>query len=378
VDPVLAILCPGQGAQTAGFLAPWLDIPMVADAMRRMSTRAYVDLVRVGTDPDADVVGTQVAQPLLVAAGIAVARLLGPLPADSVVAGHSVGELTAAAVTGVLDAAAAVDLARTRGQAMAVASAETVSGMTAVLGGDPAAVEHAARSAGCWIANVNGAGQVVVAGEAPALARFAADPPPAARLRPLPVAGAFHTPLMGSAATAVDAAIAATSAAAPRVRLVSNADGRLLSDGAAFLRDVAGQVTRPVRFDRCLHTMRAVGVTATIELAPAGVLTGLVRRALPGVEAVALRTPDDLETAHRLLAHAVDTGPWTENWSLVVAPVNGTLARAGADGGVVVRNRAGDVPVEGIPRQVVEWLAQDGDLVAAGQPLARVPIDGAS
>lgn len=370
---VLVVLCPGQGAQSPGFLQQWLELPVVADVLQRLSTRAYFDLAWLGTDPNADVVDTQVAQPLIVAAGVASARLLGPLPPACVVVGHSVGELTAAAVSGMVDPAAAVDLARERGRAMAASAAEAPSGMTAVLGGSPDDVDAAATATGCWVANVNGAGQLVVAGPRAALDAFAARPPAGARLRPLAVAGAFHTPLMASAKDTVASAIASTQARPGSVSVVSNSDGRVVGDGDAFLHDIAGQLTRPVRFDSCLETLRRLGVTASIELAPAGVLTGLIRRALPGIDAVALRSPDDLADAHRLLAeHTVVDGTWTEAWSVVVAPTNGTLERSEADGLVVVRNRNGAVPVITLPRQVVEWLAHDGDPVSEGQPLARV------
>jgi [acyl-carrier-protein] S-malonyltransferase len=365
----VAVLCPGQGAQSPGFLDPWIQVPQFADELQRLSTRAYVDLKHLGTDPDADVVDTAVAQPLIVASGIATARLLGPLPAGSVVVGHSVGELTAAAVAGMLSPAAAVDLARERGRAMAAAAATAASGMVAILGGDAAQVEAAIISAGCWIANHNGSGQVVAGGSAAALDALVAAPPPGARLRRLAVAGAFHTPLMEPAGPAFATAADATATSPAAHPVVANGDGQRVYDGAELLRRLVVQLTAPVRFDLCLSALEALGVDAVIELAPAGVLTGLVRRALRGVEAVAVRTPDDLDAAHRVLAeHATVGEAWTEPWRVLVAPATGTLECSAA----VVRNRSGDVPLQQPSSGTLEWLAHDGDPVSEGQPVARL------
>lgn len=374
---MLVLLCPGQGAQTAGFLAPWLDLPDVASRVEGLSSAAGFDLAAAGSAADADVVDTALAQPLLVAAAVATGTLLGDLPTDCLLAGHSVGELGAAALAGAVDDATAVALGRERGRAMAAACAQQSSGMTAVLGGDEGEVLDALSRAGCTAANRNGAGQVVAAGTVDALNRLAADPPRGARLRPLGVAGAFHTPLMATAVTAF-AAVVADSAFAPRHRpVVSNADGTVVTAGDDLARRLVAQVSEPVRFDRCLETMQALGVTAAVELAPAGVLGGLVRRTLPDVEVVTLRTPDDLAAARALVAsHQPGTERLAADWRLVVAPDRGTFHRdhsAGALG--LVRTRGGDVavPADDVAA-VVEWIAVEGDLVSAGQPLARVSV----
>ncbi|MBV9293566.1 MAG: ACP S-malonyltransferase [Frankiales bacterium] len=375
---MLAVLCPGQGSQSAGFLRPWLAVDGVASTLDRLSTYAGFDLVATGTDKAADVVDTAVAQPLLVAVGIATARLLPALPIGTVVAGHSVGELTGAAVAGAMTAQTAMTAASARGRAMGAAAAATSSGMAAVLGGDEPAVAASAEAAGCWVANHNGAGQLVVAGTLDALDRFAATAPPGARVRRLPVAGAFHTPLMAPAATTVADVLRTLPRQPLGYGVVSNADGRLVTDPEQLTQRLAQQVTRPVRFDECLRTLRTLGVTATIELAPGGVLTNVVRRQLPDVQAVAIKTPDDVEVARDVVASFAPLGePWAEPWQLVVAPAGGTL-RLAADGSAtrdvaVVANRSGDVPVQ-FDRtvSVVEWLAHDGDPVREGQPLARL------
>jgi [acyl-carrier-protein] S-malonyltransferase len=375
---VLVLLCPGQGAQTAGFLAPWLELPGVADRFESLSSAAGFDLSLVGSAADADVVDTAVAQPLLVATAVVTGALLGDLPTAGLFAGHSVGELSAAALAGAVDATTAVGLGRDRGRAMADACAEQPSGMTAILGGDEDGVLEAVRRAGCTAANRNGAGQVVAAGTTASLQRLADDPPAGARLRPLAVAGAFHTALMSTAASDFAGVVRGVPFAARHRPVISNADGALVTDGAELARRLAAQVSAPVRFDRCLQTMLTLGVTAAVELAPGGVLGGLVRKTLPDVEVVTLRGPGDLDAARAVLAEWLPGDQrLTTDWTLVVAPDRGTFhlepdnsSRAGLG---VVRTRGGDVVVAAEQdAAVIEWLASEGDPVAAGQPLARV------
>ena len=381
VNDVLAVLCPGQGSQSAGFLSAWTESYDVHALLAELSDAAGMDLLRLGTDPAADVVDTATAQPLLVAAGVVTAQLLGELPADCVVVGHSVGELTAAAVAGAMTAADAVALAARRGAAMARACATADGGMTAVLGGDADEVLLAIGRSGCVAANVNGAGQVVAAGPRAALERFAADPPAGARLRPLAVAGPFHTPWMGPAADEVAEAITGVRMVPQHRGIVSNLDGAMVTSGALLGQRIVEQVTEPVRFDLCLQTLRGLGVTEVVELAPGGVLAGLAKRELPGVDVVALRSPADVAAARALVAaHHAPGEQLDADWQVVVAPVRGTFHPA--DGGStddgrgrlgVVSNRSGDVSVVLEPMSVVvEWLAADGDPVSAGQPLARV------
>jgi [acyl-carrier-protein] S-malonyltransferase len=318
VGTVLAIAAPGQGAQKPGFLQPWLQVPGFADRLTWWSAVTGLDLVRYGTTADEEEIrDTAVAQPLLVAAGLAAAADLADTPdlavghsvvavGHSVVAvGHSVGELVAAALAGVLSSETALVFVRERGRAMAGAAAVTETGMTAVLGGQPDDVLAAIAKHDLTPANINGAGQIVAAGTLPQLAAFADDPPAGARLRPLQVAGAFHTDHMLPAVDALRRLVPGMPVADPRTRLLSNGDGEVVTSGTEYVAHLVDQVSRPVRWDACMSTMAELGVTALIELPPAGTLANLAKRALPDVERVALKTPDDLEQARELIrAHS--------------------------------------------------------------------------
>jgi [acyl-carrier-protein] S-malonyltransferase len=313
---VLAITCPGQGAQTPGFLLPWLDVPGVAERLGWLSAVSGVDLLTHGTTSDADTIrDTAIAQPLIVGAALAIAPCLLPdgdrlpVPAGTAVAGHSVGEFAAAALAGVLTGDQAIVLVRERGRAMAAASAVTATGMSAVVGGRPEEVAAALEAAGLTAANVNGAGQVVAAGTMEQLAALAASPPGRARVIPLQVAGAFHTHHMAPAVGVLAQLAAAVPASDPHAVLLSNSDGAAVASGQQALDRLVSQVSSPVRWDACMQTMSDLGVSAMIELAPAGTLAGLAKRALPGVELLALRSPEDLAAARDLVAaHTTPSG----------------------------------------------------------------------
>ena len=408
---MLIITAPGQGAQTPGFLAPWLEVPGVAEWLGAASELAGCDLIRYGTTGDADEIrDTAIAQPLLVAAALAAAgALAGGLPglpgvsglpgdvrADAA-AGHSVGELAAGVLAGVLSADDAMRLVKVRGAAMAAASAMQPTGMTAVLGGDEQAVLAAIARHGLTPANINAAGQIVAAGSLPALEAFAADPPAGARLRPLQVAGAFHTRYMAPAVAALRHAAGEVAVTDPHLTLLCNADGAAVTTGKEWLERIVAQVAAPVRWDLCMGTMADLGVTAIIELPPAGTLTGLARRALPGVAQLALKTPDQLEAAHQLIAehlaehlseHLSESSGHghVPEWRLIVAPTSGTFrSPAGrtdamvaltTDLGTVVA-RGGERPVGAPwPAEIIEWLVEDGDPVSEGQPLVRIQPQG--
>jgi [acyl-carrier-protein] S-malonyltransferase len=303
---VLVIVCPGQGSQTPGFLAPWLELPIFRERLESLSDVAGLDLVAHGTTSDAETIkDTAVAQPLIVAAGLAAVPTLFPqddLGASvGASAGHSVGEITAAALAGVLTDADAMAFVRERGRGMAAASAVAPTGMSAVLGGDPAEVAQTLERHGLTAANANGAGQVVAAGTAEQLAALSADPPAKARVIPLQVAGAFHTVHMAPAVEALGEQARGFTTSAPSVPLVSNTDGAVLRDGAEVLARLVSQVSNPVRWDLCMKTFADLGVTGLIELPPAGTLVGLAKRGLPGVETLALKTPEDLEAAQRMV-----------------------------------------------------------------------------
>jgi|SRR5579875_3392034 len=401
---MLAILAPGQGAQTPGFLAPWLDLPGVADRLAAWSDLAGCDLIRCGTTAGPDEIrDTAVAQPLLVAAGLVAAgaafgELSGAAQPADLTAGHSVGELTAGVLAGVLPAAETMRLVQVRGAAMASAAAVTATGMTAVLGGDETEVLAMIDKHGLTAANVNGAGQIVAAGTLEQLAAFAENPPARARLRSLQVAGAFHSTHMAPAVAALRDAAAGLTAADPVITLLSDADGAAVTTGADWLNRIVNQVSAPVRWDECMQTMSRLGVTAVIELPPAGTLTGLARRMLPGVALLALKHPDQIADARALAAEHGTAEPGTAGhepgadshhpeWRLLVAPVSGTFRAGSADGpaaepGTLVSAGAelGLIDARGDRRPIspeysgalIEWLVEDGDPVSAGQPIARL------
>jgi [acyl-carrier-protein] S-malonyltransferase len=384
VENVLALLAPGQGAQTPGMLIPWLDDADIAATLRWSAAVTGIDLVALGTTGTAEEIrDTAVAQPLLVALALAVADRLLHDDDRPIVAGHSVGEFAAAALAGALTAETALTLVRERGRLMAAASAQPPTGMSAVLGGDADEVAAALDRHGLTAANVNTAGQVVAAGPLDALEAFAADPPARARVRPLQVAGAFHTDFMASARDGLAVLAENAPRTDPHRTLLGNADGAVVRTGDDEVRRLVEQVARPVRWDLCMTTLADLGVTATVELAPGGTLTGLVRRAMPGVETFAIATPDDLATARAMLdRHAVATSEPAPSWRVAVAPVAGTFRRTetepgttlapGALLGVVVSNRS-ESSVDAVHGGVlVEWLAYDGDPVSPGQALARL------
>ncbi|MER6340458.1 ACP S-malonyltransferase [Streptomyces tendae] len=311
---MLVLVAPGQGAQTPGFLTDWLALPGAADRVAAWSDAIGLDLAHFGTKADADEIrDTSVAQPLLVAAGIlsaaalgtqtSVADATGPGFAPGAVAGHSVGEITAAVFAGVLDETAALSLVRRRGLAMAEAAAVTETGMSALLGGDPeVSVAHLERL-GLTPANVNGAGQIVAAGTMEQLAALTEDKPEGVRkVVPLKVVGAFHTHHMAPAVDKLAEAAKTLTPADPKVTYVSNKDGQAVASGTEVLDRLVGQVANPVRWDLCMETFKELGVTAIIEVCPGGTLTGLAKRALPGVKTLALKTPDNLDAARELVA----------------------------------------------------------------------------
>jgi len=384
---VIAVFAPGQGAQSPGMLTPWLELPGVEEQLGRFGEATGLDLTRLGTTADAEEIkDTAVTQPLIVALGVIVAGQLGlDYTGERVVAGHSVGELTAAAVAGALTPDQAVAFAARRGSEMAAACAATPTGMSALLGGDADEVVAGIESAGLSAANRNGAGQIVAAGALDALEKLAADPPPGARVRPLAVAGAFHTHFMTPAAQALAAYADGVDVTDPRPILLSNADGSAVTSGSELLARLVRQVTLPVRWDLCLRTCADLGVTAAIELAPAGTLTGIAKRELPGVELLAIKSPADLAAARTL----IDTRPHhsqgehTVDFRVVVTPAKGVFTRAdgideGADIargtrlGTVRTNRDEHVIIAAQAGVLAEWLRADGDIVPAGLPVARI------
>ncbi|MBF4619895.1 ACP S-malonyltransferase [Clavibacter sp. VKM Ac-2542] len=306
---MIIVVCPGQGSQKPGFLSSWLEHPEHARRLGELGDAAGLDLVTHGTTSDADTIrDTAVAQPLIVAAGIVALHALLADGRDAYVAGiagHSVGEITAAAGAGILTDDEAMRVVRTRGDAMAEAAAITRTGMSAVVGGDQDAVLARLAELDLEPANFNGGGQIVVAGAPDALAALQAEPLRGTRVIPLQVAGAFHTHHMAPAVDALRAAVAPLAPRDPRIPVWTNRDGSRVGSGAAYLDLIVGQVASPVRWDLCMEAFAAAGVTGLIEVAPAGALTGLAKRGLKGLPTLALSTPDDLPAAIDMLdAHA--------------------------------------------------------------------------
>lgn len=301
---MIVVVCPGQGSQTPGFLAPWLELDGVADRLASYSDAAEIDLIQHGTVSDADTIrDTRVAQPLIVAASIIAAEALTERAgrrADGV-AGHSVGEIAALVLSDVVPAEVGMRLVGVRGRAMADAAAQTPTGMSAVIGGDEQAVLARLDELGLSPANYNGGGQLVVAGALPALAELAEEPVKGTRVIPLQVAGAFHTAYMGSAVDALRTAVGDVVAADPTLTLWTNRDGSVVDSGRQALTYLVDQVSSPVRWDLCMSSFADRGITGLIELAPAGALTGLAKRGLRGVPTVAVKSPEDLTAAVELL-----------------------------------------------------------------------------
>ncbi len=302
---VIVIVAPGQGSQTPGFLTPWLELPGAAEHLAAISDGVGIDLATHGTTSDADTIrDTKVAQPLIVAAGL---LTLAPLLADGRrekvggIAGHSVGEVTAAAGAGILSETDAVSFVRERGRAMADAAALEPTGMSAVLGGDEAALLERLAELGLQPANFNGGGQIVVAGALPALAELAENPVAGTRVIPLQVAGAFHTRYMQPSVAGLELFAAGLAKHDPTLPIWTNRDGSRIESGEHFVQLMVGQVSSPVRWDLVMESFAAAGVTGIIELAPAGALVGLAKRGLKGVPSVAVKTPDDLAAAFDLI-----------------------------------------------------------------------------
>ncbi len=304
---MIAVVCPGQGSQTPGFMLPWLELDSFSTSIDAMAGSSGLDLRAFGTISDADTIrDTAVAQPLIVAAGVAsLAELLagGQLSDSGIsgVAGHSVGEVTAAIASGIVTAADGINLVKERGNAMALAAALETTSMAAILGGDQQVVEARLAELGLEPANYNGGGQIVAAGSASAIAELQAEPPTGTRVIPLQVAGAFHTRYMEPAVAKLDAYTRGLELADPQVRIWSNNGGREVTSGAEYISLLVSQIKSPVRWDLTMAAMAAAGVTGIIEVSPGGTLVGLAKRSMPGVELVALKTPDNLEAAQALI-----------------------------------------------------------------------------
>ena len=302
---MIVVAAPGQGSQSQGFLAPWLDVDGVRETLGTLGEAAKVDLITHGTVSDDETIrDTKIAQPLIVAASIVTGGLLlaGRRERVGALAGHSVGEFAAAALAGILSNVDALALVGVRGRAMADEAAKIETGMSALLGGEADDISARLAELGLFPANMNGGGQVVVAGAKDALAALAENPPAGARVIPLSVAGAFHTSFMGGAVETLRSASEGVVASDPTLPIYTNKDGSRVSSGSDYVDLLVGQVSNPVRWDLCMESFATDNVTGVIELAPAGALVGLVKRAIKGTPTVGIKTADDLPAAIELLA----------------------------------------------------------------------------
>ena len=306
---MIVVVCPGQGSQTPGFMLPWLDLPAFRTSIESMQAASSVDLVEHGTVSDADTIrDTAVAQPLIVSAGVATLAALfnqSGLVSEKIsgVAGHSVGEITAAVASGVFTAEQGIKFVKERGDAMALAAGLEPTSMAAILGGDQATVEARLAELGLEPANYNGGGQIVAAGSAAGIAELQAEGPAGSRVIPLQVAGAFHTRYMAPAVSTLAAYAAGLTVEDPIAKLWTNAGGRSITSGPEFVELMVNQVKSPVRWDLCMEAMVQAGVTALIEVAPAGTLVGLAKRSMPGIETLAIKSPENLDAAIALIAN---------------------------------------------------------------------------
>jgi len=387
---MLALVAPGQGGQVPGFLTPWLEAPRARELLTWWSAVAGVDLIHLGTTADAsEIKDTANAQPLLVSAGLLGALSLFPHPSDAfgkvgVVAGHSVGEFTAAAGARAITAESAMVLVRERGRAMAAASERFATGMSAILGGEREQVLASIAANNLVAANENGAGQIVAAGLLTDLQTLEANPPEGARVRPLAVAGAFHTSYMESARERLATLAQSVSVRDPRTKVLSNADGTVVHSGREILNRMVNQISAPVRWDLCMNTFAELGVTAVIEVPPAGTLIGLIKRALPGVETLALKSPEDIPAAMEIIARHGFPSELSDQptWRMIVAPFSGSFThhgvevgheiRAGKSVGMITNRRESIELVADHDGTLIEFMVEDGDPVSPGQPIARL------
>jgi [acyl-carrier-protein] S-malonyltransferase len=299
---LIAITCPGQGSQTPGFLSDWLELEVFRSEIEKYSDILNMDLIHFGTKSDAEQIkDTRIAQPLIVAASMAsytaLVLELGESSMFSGVAGHSVGEITAAHISGILDAEASLKFVKARGEQMARAAALSESSMAAVVGGDQELVLAELEKHGLFAANYNGKGQIVAAGAASRIQELIQSPPSGTRVVGLAVAGAFHTSFMESAKDELTSLASSTNTANPDLIIWSNSDGSIIERGDDFVKLLVDQVSKPVRWDKTMDSMSAYGVTRIIELLPGGALSGIAKRSMAGSQTLALKSPEDLQKA---------------------------------------------------------------------------------
>jgi [acyl-carrier-protein] S-malonyltransferase len=301
----MAWVLPGQGSLRTGCLGRVTDpeerdgvTPLVAaarEAVDEVAAATGRELRALGDDPTT-AARTADAQPAILAASLAAAaalRAAGLRP--DVVAGHSLGECSAAIVAGVLTREEGARVVAARGAAMADACAAVPGGLAAVVKLSPAAVDALLdEHPDLVLANDNAPGQVVVAGPQDGLRRLRADVRRAGgRLVPLDVEGAFHSPAMRSAVAPLEAALGRVRTADPTVPLITGTTVRQLESGAAVARALSDGVLAPVRWREVQLALAADGITHLVEVGPGGVLAGLARRTVPHLEVRSVATPGD-------------------------------------------------------------------------------------
>ncbi|MBA2496715.1 MAG: ACP S-malonyltransferase [Acidimicrobiia bacterium] len=295
-----AFLLPGQGTQSPGMGAPWQDDPAWS-VVGVVSDATGVDVAHLLLHADDDELrrtdSAQLASFTLGLVAVEAARAAGHTP--DVVAGHSLGELTALVVAGALEVADGARLVLERGRAMVSACEANPGTMVAVLGLEHRRVVDAiAAIDGTWVANDNAPGQAVVAGthEGVGAAETMVRATGAMKVVELPVAGAFHTPLMAPAAAHLAGAIAATPFAPSTVPVVANVDAEARTEG--FADPLARQLTAPVRWRESLLTLAGLGVDEWWELGPSGAnLLAMVRRTVGDGVRVGVHDPADVPAA---------------------------------------------------------------------------------
>ena len=307
---MIALTCPGQGAQTPGFLSPWLELESFKTEIGLYSEILKMDLAHLGSVADANEIrDTRIAQPLIVAASMAsyvvLCQSLGGRSKFSGVAGHSVGEIAAAHIAGIFDTETALRFVKARGEQMSRSAALEASSMAAVVGGEQDFVLKHLADLGLTAANYNGKGQLVAAGSAAIISDLVSSPPAGTRVVALAVAGAFHTPFMESAKDELTSLAASMSTTDPEMIIWSNSDGSKVDSGDKFLELLISQVSKPVRWDMTMDSMLDSGVGAVIELLPGGTLTGIAKRSMPGVATLAIKAPDDIEKAIAFIGEQV-------------------------------------------------------------------------
>ncbi|HEX3842605.1 MAG TPA: ACP S-malonyltransferase [Acidimicrobiales bacterium] len=418
---MLAFTFPGQGSQRSGMGSAWVDHPSW-EVITEASELAGRDIAALLLDAPMEeltlTANAQLATFVLSMVVLDAVERLGLFPGAC--AGHSLGEYSALVASGALSFADGTRLVVERGEAMQVAADERPGTMAALLGIADGDAESACQRAedDVWVANFNAPGQVVIAGTVEGVAKGAekAKELGARKVLPIPVSGAFHTPMMLSARNRLREALGSVEFHSPEVQVVANVDSRVHTDPAEWPGLLSAQLSSPVRWRQSLETLAGRGATAIAELGPGGVLTGLVRRTIPDVRAVAVAVPDDLDKL-------MDTVAGPEVWNaaspvhqgehlytserVIVSPSAGVfepelqlaalettaLAAATAAPGsgagnapgsiLAVGDRVGTVggvtdvrtPFEGI---LVRWLAVRGERVSEGQPVAWIRTPGAT